>query len=659
MPGGCTSIEHAYPFAKIRENQERLLNYLNNPANNEVRDAFLAVEAISDFFGRDEEGQVRGTLYFYKLCYNAIQNLFLMCQSCNANKSAKDPIAWFGGSTDYFGQPFLDHLEELGNWHEGVLFIRVYQIDPEESPLPVRLSSQEDPEDPTSQKDLIMLPSNNTVTQGLGKVVRKWFLNTYGSIFKAHRDFYNNNYELFKEHLRILRENLAKDDIDGIVKQQLTIQLALQVRKEMRTLTAIQKELVNRHVSAAALRFAAVAAGSPTSDSSDNSQVEGSLNRDLIEDFKNDLTIKHATHRIRTLVKILCNEEVAARIFDYCHSLSREFKIPGDNWLEVLANFKLYATFKLSAGDKQKAEIDSTGIEQEIISKILEFNCAEDQILEASIRTRLEVKYAIREISLLVNASYGTEIADEIFNSCYSHNKEFNLSGNNWLNILVSFRTMMEAQRLLAEVDRFSKEQLKQKLEQLMVENTPLLQAQRRAEEERQQKEQAKQEREQERQQKEQERHLREQAEQETEKERQRSKQLEQQIAQLLLAQKSSAQPIHNEPQAPPEAPKVPTVSSATPSLSPLAQLSTFASGASKATQQPTASSEEASLPQTKPEKRKAEHELPGNPPKKPHVQDVEKKTKSATPPGSPEPEPMQQDPPASFSPAPSDSGKP
>jgi hypothetical protein len=70
VPSGCTASEHAYPYAKMRENQERLLGFLNLEENKEITAAFLKCEGVSDYFRYDNDGIIKGSIYFYKHCYN-------------------------------------------------------------------------------------------------------------------------------------------------------------------------------------------------------------------------------------------------------------------------------------------------------------------------------------------------------------------------------------------------------------------------------------------------------------------------------------------------------------------------------------------------------------------------------------------------------------
>lgn len=128
VPAGCMASEHAYPYAKVQVNQKHLLNFLNTSEDKEMINSFLNYPNIKEYLRRDG-GRIKGSTYFYKQCYNIMDNLFLMCQGCNSSKSDSDPLEWFKEKENaiYFGDPFIKHIEKQGGLHEGILLPRVYK----------------------------------------------------------------------------------------------------------------------------------------------------------------------------------------------------------------------------------------------------------------------------------------------------------------------------------------------------------------------------------------------------------------------------------------------------------------------------------------------------------------------------------------------------
>ena len=48
-------VDHVIPFKDIHDKQEALLNYLNDPSNRFFADAFLRIDRIAKYFGRDAQ----------------------------------------------------------------------------------------------------------------------------------------------------------------------------------------------------------------------------------------------------------------------------------------------------------------------------------------------------------------------------------------------------------------------------------------------------------------------------------------------------------------------------------------------------------------------------------------------------------------------------
>ncbi len=99
-------VDHAIAHSYISKNQIALLKFLNK--NKKFADALLVLSEISDFFQRDAtDGRIKGTGYFYKICYNDTENLWLLCHACNIHKSDGDSLEWFRKQKPYFGESFI------------------------------------------------------------------------------------------------------------------------------------------------------------------------------------------------------------------------------------------------------------------------------------------------------------------------------------------------------------------------------------------------------------------------------------------------------------------------------------------------------------------------------------------------------------------------
>src|SRR3989344_2737622 len=102
---------------------------------------FLSQPGIDDYFKRDPaDKKVKGTAYFFKVCYNDIGNLLLLCHACNIQKSDHDPLDWFKEQTLYFGEPFVKAVEQAGGLHEGVILARIYR--PADSRITLTIEGQ-------------------------------------------------------------------------------------------------------------------------------------------------------------------------------------------------------------------------------------------------------------------------------------------------------------------------------------------------------------------------------------------------------------------------------------------------------------------------------------------------------------------------------------
>lgn len=127
-------IDHTVPFKYIYAKQEALLSYLNDPNNTGFTEGFLKATAsidskkisISDYFGRNAaNGVVQGTRRFFRLCYNDIDNLLLICHACNIQKGASDSLEWFRKQEPFLGEHFVKAVNEAGGLHDGIIVKKV------------------------------------------------------------------------------------------------------------------------------------------------------------------------------------------------------------------------------------------------------------------------------------------------------------------------------------------------------------------------------------------------------------------------------------------------------------------------------------------------------------------------------------------------------
>ncbi len=191
-----TDIDHLEPVNLIQKKQERLLSFLNT--NQAFADLFLKEPGITDYFRVDpRDGKIKGTRYFFKLCYNDIGNLFLMCHGCNIIKNIQNPIEWFKEQKGYFGEKFVKEVEEQGGYHEGVILGRIYHQ--EEQNITLNISG-----------DNIALPEKPT--QSLGKFAREWFFKHFSGVYNTHIDFYIAHYGSFKKELHVWRDAIMQND---------------------------------------------------------------------------------------------------------------------------------------------------------------------------------------------------------------------------------------------------------------------------------------------------------------------------------------------------------------------------------------------------------------------------------------------------------------
>jgi hypothetical protein len=313
MPSGV-DIDHTYPYTRIRNNQQRLLSFLNAKENMEFKKIFLKEQGIFYYFREDTHGLVKGSHFFYHSCYSAIDNLFLLCHSCNLHKGTIDPLVWFQKEEGYFGEPFLEAMDYAGGLHEGVLFDRVYKIYPQ------------DPDLTFDDGTRIILPVKDSI--GLGKFISRWFLERFNLVFEENKEFYNANYSVLQKHFETIRFFILSG-------QRIKAQKAhLRLMGQMTMLSILQRELVG-------FKLKQTSSGSETSsDDAEGRENNISFFESKIGEFKADL---YAIIKIRDCIKDWYGDkELAKEIRKYCQEYQKQDATLLSRWETIFCQFQLF-----------------------------------------------------------------------------------------------------------------------------------------------------------------------------------------------------------------------------------------------------------------------------------------------------------------------------
>ena len=102
--------DHVQASSKIIDRQKDLVAKLNE--DHDFADFLMQQPGMSKFFVKVQESNedvYYGTLFFYELYFNDIDNIWLICQACNSQKSDDEALEWFKEKWLY-GQEFLDYL---------------------------------------------------------------------------------------------------------------------------------------------------------------------------------------------------------------------------------------------------------------------------------------------------------------------------------------------------------------------------------------------------------------------------------------------------------------------------------------------------------------------------------------------------------------------
>ena len=85
--------------------------------------SFLMKQPGMEKFFVEHQGQYYGTLFYYEVYFNDIDNIWLICDACNSKKSNQDTFDWFESQWLY-GQEFLDYLARQAVQTEGGILVK-------------------------------------------------------------------------------------------------------------------------------------------------------------------------------------------------------------------------------------------------------------------------------------------------------------------------------------------------------------------------------------------------------------------------------------------------------------------------------------------------------------------------------------------------------
>ncbi|MBS0358991.1 MAG: hypothetical protein JSS53_06970 [Proteobacteria bacterium] len=107
--------DHLQAKIKITKRQTELVEKLNDDPH--FAEFLMQQAGMDKFFIKVFDTGIGreiyyGTLFFYELYFNDIDNIWLICQACNLHKSDDETVNWLKKQWLY-GQEFLDYLERL------------------------------------------------------------------------------------------------------------------------------------------------------------------------------------------------------------------------------------------------------------------------------------------------------------------------------------------------------------------------------------------------------------------------------------------------------------------------------------------------------------------------------------------------------------------
>jgi hypothetical protein len=104
------ALDHATAWSEILKRQEGFVAKLNT---DHAFAAFIMAQPGMDKFFVKIDDIYYGTVFFYELYFNDIDNLWLICQACNTDKRDGDVLAWLENQWLY-GKEFLEYVATVG-----------------------------------------------------------------------------------------------------------------------------------------------------------------------------------------------------------------------------------------------------------------------------------------------------------------------------------------------------------------------------------------------------------------------------------------------------------------------------------------------------------------------------------------------------------------
>ena len=299
-------VDHTVPFKYIYTKQEALLDYLNDPNNIDFTEGFLKATAtinsktisISDYFGRNSANNtVQGTKRFFRLCYNDIDNLLLICHACNIQKGASDSLEWFRKQEPFLGDRFVKAINEAGGLHDGIIVKKVCKVASDLSDI-VKIGEFD-------------CRLHDGEGNGLGKFVNDWFESENPGYSKSVVGAYSNIWLQLKE---IWELQLKAKEADN--KASKEAQLAANKLTDM---LDAQIKAVEKHYGLLTKRAEEYQRSSQDSSEKSHSTTDTPEDRRariklIDEDTKKLLKYIHAVKKIQFLIR--SKDPVLAAILD-------------------------------------------------------------------------------------------------------------------------------------------------------------------------------------------------------------------------------------------------------------------------------------------------------------------------------------------------------
>lgn len=229
-------IDHVFPRERITEKQKLLLSHLNNPSNNALAQAFMGEKPdnsalqkqINQYFQRDpdDNNKIKGTKWFFDVCYNNLSNLFHLKHYLNRGKSAKTPKEWFENN---FPLKFIQDLKEKGGINEGVIMQQIFHKVVNGVTLDsINLGKVKDKNSKEVGDDVVVYLHENKGI-GLGEFIREWFKTNAETIIKESKEIQQIN-----AALTLMLESKLKDSQgeEGLRKFISTINQVLKIAEK-------------------------------------------------------------------------------------------------------------------------------------------------------------------------------------------------------------------------------------------------------------------------------------------------------------------------------------------------------------------------------------------------------------------------------------------